>query len=245
MRKDRKKKAKEKIYVALDKMKPGEALDLARWLTPYVGGFKVGPGLALSGGRDFLIKIKACGKLFLDFKFFDIPSSMYGSIWETFLIGADLVTCHAGAGGDSLRLLSGLEKKCRAFSGKSEFRILAVTILTSFDKQNLVPYQRVFSLYPQVESLAGLAIRSGITGLVCSVEEAKLLKKRYPGSWIITPGIRMPDRLEVHDQKRVSTPAGAMKAGADGIVVGRAITQSKDPEAVCVKILDQLLSVSL
>ena len=178
---------KAPIYIALDLESGESALSLARLTAPYVEGFKVGPGLYFKAGPSLVSKLKAYGKVFLDFKFFDIPSTMLLAVERAFDGGADMVTVHAQAGVKSLALLAGLEARLRA--GR-DFRILAVTVLTSFLREDLPPLARGHSVFSQVESLADMVIKSGLSGLVCAGSEAGHLRKRHPGAYLLVPGIR-------------------------------------------------------
>ena len=225
------------LYVALDIDGEEQALSLAHQVAPYVEGFKIGPRLLLRSGRSFISKMKVYGKVFLDFKFFDIPSSVRASVQTAWEQGADLVTVHAQVGEDSLKELADLEYRLKM---KRDFRVLAVTVLTSFSQSRLPSFLKPVSIFSQVESLSDLVIRSGLSSLVCSGSEVRHLRQRHKKAYLLTPGIRLKTSQFVDDQKRVWTPAQVLKAGASAFVMGRPIYNSKDPARVCSHLLDSL-----
>ncbi len=223
------------LYVALDVDSEEKALYLARQVSAYVEGFKVGPRLFFKTDKSFLLKLKTYGKVFLDFKFFDIPSAMEGAVMSAFNIGADMVTVHASAGLKALKNLAVLEKKINA-SRNTSFRILAVTVLTSFSQKSLPYFAKPFSILSQVESLSDLVIKSGLRGMVCSGAEVASIKKRHPEAYLLVPGVRFQTG-ESNDQKRVFTPKDVLKNGACAFVMGRPIYQAHNPVDVCKKLL--------
>ena len=225
------------LYVALDIDTEAQALALARKVAPYVEGFKIGPRLFFKSGKSFISKMKVHGKVFLDFKFFDIPSSVRAAVQAAWEIGVDLVTVHAQVGEESLRELADLEYNLRA---KRDFRILAVTVLTSFSQSRLPPFSKAVSLFSQVESLSDLTIRSGLSSLVCAGSEVGHLRKRHKRTYLLTPGIRLESSGPADDQRRVWTAAAVLKAGASAFVMGRPIYASEDPVGVCVRLQNSL-----
>ena len=224
------------VYVALDLDTEEQALLIAKEIAPYVEGFKVGPRLCLRNGASFLSKLKSYGKVFLDCKFFDIPSTMLSSVQTAFDLGVDMLTVHALAGEESLKKLAKLENDLRI---ERDFRILAVTVLTSFAQRSLPPMMQPQSLYSHVESLSNIVMKSGLTGLVCSGGELISLRKRYSKAYLLTPGIRFASS-PTQDQKRVFTPQKAIQDGASALVIGRPIYQSKDPVGVCARLQKEL-----
>ena len=232
------------VYVALDIDSEEQALVLAKQTASYVMGFKIGPRLILKSSSTFIEKLKALDKkVFLDCKFFDIPNTMLASVQAAFDRGVDLVTIHAQAGESALRQLSQLERQLKI---KRDFRILAVTVLTSFSQRELPASTRCFSISRQVEWLADMVIRSGLSGLVCSGHEARFLRNRYPHSYLVTPGIRFSDCVQTDssDQNRIMTPVQALKAGVSAMVIGRPIYESSHPEQVCSELQKSLQAVS-
>ena len=226
------------LYVALDLGEEAKALSVAKATAPYVEGFKIGPGLYFKNGPSLIEKLKFYGcKVFLDFKFFDIPSTMLFSVNSAFNMGVDMLTVHALAGEESLKRLAKLEAQLRK---KKEVRILAVTVLTSFSQDSLPPPLRAEPLLSCVESLSDLALRSGLKGLVCAGHEVDLIRKKHPKAYLLTPGIRLSKKLEKGDQKRVFTPEEAIESGADALVIGRPIYESADPAGVCARLQNVL-----
>ncbi len=217
---------KSPLWVALDLDDANKALDLAKSISPFVGGFKIGPRLCLRYGAEFIQKISQWGPVFIDQKYFDIPHTMLQSVQSSFDVGATFVTVHALAGTKALSQLAQLEKK---LSEERPFKILVVTVLTSFNEKNSLPLvPETLSIEQQVHSLVRLAVGCGLSGLVCSPLEVKFLRKRYPQLFIVTPGIRLPEN-DLHDQQRVMTPQNAIQDGADALVVGRPIVEAQDP----------------
>jgi orotidine-5'-phosphate decarboxylase len=178
----------------------------------------------------------ALGPVFVDNKYLDIPSTMEGAIRATFDSGATLATVHCWAGGEALSQLAKLEAECNR---KRPFKILAVTILTSFSSETLPSGLVEQPIDKHVEGLATLALRSGITGLVCSPQEVARLRSLSKEAFLVTPGVRLPTD-DKGDQKRVETPAEAMRLGASALVIGRPIIEAKDPVAAAENILASL-----
>lgn len=226
------------LYVALDLDEEAKALSVAKATAPYVEGFKIGPRLYFKTGPSLIEKLKSyqC-KVFLDFKFFDIPSTMLFSVKSVFNMGVDMLTVHAMAGEESLKRLAEWEAELRK---KKDVRILAVTILTSFSQDTLPPPLQAKPLLSSVESLSDLAFKSGLKGLVCAGHEVALIRKKYPEAYLLTPGIRLSNQEGKADQKRVFTPQQAIESGADALVMGRPIYESADPAGVCARLQNVL-----
>ena len=218
------------LIVALDVDSDTQALHLAEELQEFAGAFKIGPRLALRYGQSFCQKIAAYAPLFLDCKFFDIPSTMEAAVQASFYSGASLVTVHALSGAEALSRLAVLEKK---LNEQRPFRILCVTILTSWDGKSFPVNFKIQSVAQHVQELASLVKSAGLTGLVCSAEELDLLSNQ--GLYLVTPGIRL-DTDDKNEQKRTRSPYEALKAGASGLVVGRPIVLAKDPRAAAMEI---------
>lgn len=214
---------KNPIIAALDVDDLGQALRLADELADVVGGFKVGPRLCLRYGQDLIKEVAARGPVFVDNKHFDIPSTMEAAVRASFEAGASLVTVHALSGREALLKMAALEKE---LSQIRAFKILAVTILTSWDQNSIPGNFKQQSISKHVTELADLVLSSGMTGLVCSPQELELLQNK--GLYLVTPGIRF-NMDQLGDQKRVMGPYEAIKAGASALVVGRPIIESKKP----------------
>ncbi|MEZ0390601.1 MAG: orotidine-5'-phosphate decarboxylase [Pseudobdellovibrionaceae bacterium] len=211
------------LCLPLDVDHEEKALKLVEQLGGVVGGFKLGPRLIYQGGRELVQKIAKVAPVFVDCKFFDIPSTMEAAVRTSFEAGASLVTVHAMAGEEALRLMADLEAE---LSKKRPFRILAVTILTSWKESSMPSIFRQQPIREHVRELAELVKRSGLRSVVCSAEEIEILKDL--DLYLVTPGIRFPHE-EKGDQKRVMGPQEAISLGSSVLVVGRPIFESQDP----------------
>ncbi len=225
---------KTPLIIALDVDTLESAFSLANDLAEVAGGFKVGPRLCLRYGTDFIQELARFAPVFMDNKHFDIPSTMEAAVRASFEAGASLVTVHALAGKEALSLMGKIEYELNKIR---PFRILAVTILTSWDEKSLFPSLKPQPIGTHVRDLAQLVNDCGVSGLVCSAHELSLLEdiKLYK----VTPGIRFATE-EVQDQKRVMGPKEALQAGASALVVGRPIVEAQDPRAAA---LDYSLAV--
>jgi len=211
------------IIAALDVDSREHALKLADELCDVVGGFKVGPRLCFRYGQELIKEIAIRGPVFVDNKYFDIPSTMEAAVRASFEAGAALVTVHALSGKEALSKMAAVEKE---LSQIRPFKILAVTILTSWDESSMPTNLKQQPVAQHVTELADQVLASGMTGLVCSPHELDLLQNK--GLYLVTPGIRF-SMDSLGDQKRVMSPMEAMKAGASALVVGRPIIESKNP----------------
>lgn len=213
------------IFVAVDVDTDAQAIELVQQTRAFVGGFKVGPRLCVRYGQPLLKELARHGQVFVDNKYFDIPSVMEASVRATFEMGASFCTVHAQAGAEALTLLAKLEEElCKV----RPFRVLAVTILTSFKQETLAPMVRSIPIAEQTMTLAKLALDCGLTGLVCSPEEVESLRKAFPQAYLVTPGVRLSTD-EKGDQKRVADPLTALQRGSSALVVGRPIYASLEP----------------
>lgn len=216
------------LLVALDLPSGDVAEDLARALAPHVGGFKVGLGLMMSEGPEAVSRIAGLGlPVFADAKLHDIPDTVRAAARALSAHGARWVTAHASGG------VAMLEAAVEGLSERAG--LLAVTVLTSLGPDDVeYPGEPVPS---RVRRLAALASSSGAEGVICAVGEVGTVKEVSEDLLAVTPGIRV-DPASRDDQKRVGTPEEAMAAGADLIVVGRAITSAPDPVASAVEIAE-------
>lgn len=210
---------------------------------------KVGLELFLSAGPSILAELRQLGyRVFLDLKLHDIPNTVASAIRSIAPLGPSLLTLHAAGGPSMLRAAADAIADCNAHSDPSRHtRLLAVTVLTSMQPSDLaaigIPAQaRDQALEPvqqQVERLARLAAASGISGLVCSPQEAPMLRALLPESYLVTPGIR-PAGSALGDQHRITTPSAAIAGGATQLVIGRPITAAPDPGAAYLAILQEI-----
>ncbi|KHD87125.1 MAG: orotidine 5'-phosphate decarboxylase [Bdellovibrio sp. ArHS] len=210
------------IILALDVDTRDRALKIADELSDIVGGFKLGPRLCLRYGMDFVKEMAQRGPIFLDNKHFDIPSTMEAAVRASFEAGASLVTVHALSGAEALRKMAEVEKELQA---QRPFKILAVTILTSWDQSSLPRNMKEQPISQHVTDLVDLVGASGLQGVVCSPHELDLLQNR--DLYLVTPGIRF-SMQDSGDQKRIMGPKEALRSGASALVVGRPILEAKN-----------------
>jgi orotidine-5'-phosphate decarboxylase len=225
----------DKLIVALDFPDSVQAFALVDRLEGRCRWFKVGLELYLAAGNSVVETLKRRDfSVFLDLKLHDIPNTVAGAVRSVAGLGADLLTIHA-SGGPAM-----LAAAAETAAGLSVApRLLAVTVLTSMDAAQLMATGISASPAEQALRLAKVAHASGIHGLVCSPEEASQMRLALPDSMLVTPGIR-PAGVAVGDQKRIATPAAALAAGADYLVVGRPITQAEDPLLAATSILSEI-----
>lgn len=219
----------EKIAIVLDVSSREDALRLVKDLHDLAGMFKVGSQLYMAAGTAIIREIiDIGGKVFLDLKFHDIPNTVTRAAIEAAKLGVSMMTIHASGGRAMMESVS--REVCEKF-GSQKPLIVAVTVLTSLDAQGLTEIGIKDPLREHALRLALLAQECGIDGVVCSPHEIELIRKAVKtGFKIVVPGIRMAGQ-SLNDQHRAATPRDALSAGADYIVVGRAVTASKDPRA--------------
>ena len=219
------------LFAALDLDTEKQALSFVKNTKKYIQAYKIGPRLFLHSGKQLIDRIKQLSpeaQIFLDFKFYDIPSSTAEAVYSAFHIGADYVTVHASVGKESLSQLYDLE--CR-LSKEGKFKILFVTVLSSVPSSSKTKNSTL--------NLAETVYQTGLRGLVCSPWEARLLRDKYPSAFLLTPGIRMEGDSK-GDQKRVMTPRQALQAGSSAIVMGRSLITKPNPEKVLEELAKQL-----
>jgi orotidine-5'-phosphate decarboxylase len=226
---------KARLAVALDYPDAFEAMKLVDSLGQTCQWFKVGMELYYAAGNDIVRQLRDRGfDVFLDLKLHDIPNTVAGAVRSATKAGASLLTIHA-SGGSAM-----MTAAAEAAKAPGSPRILAVTVLTSMDAAQLAGTGITVSPAEQVLRLATLATQSGIDGFVCSAEEVTAMRTATgPDSLLVIPGIR-PAGVAIGDQKRIATPAQAIAQGASMLVVGRPITQAKDPAAAAEDILDEI-----
>jgi orotidine-5'-phosphate decarboxylase len=222
------------LIVALDVPNAAAARTLVDRLAGTVGMFKVGSQLFTSAGPDFVRELVARKeKVFLDLKFHDIPNTVSQAVGEAARLGVSLVDVHA-LGGKAM-----LEAGVSALPAMGA-RLLAITILTSHDEGTLGEIGVGGTVPGTVGSLARLARAAGVDGVVASPHEVSLIRETCgPDFLIVTPGIR-PLGAKMGDQARAATPAAALAAGADYLVVGRPITEAPDPVAAAAAIVREM-----
>jgi orotidine-5'-phosphate decarboxylase len=228
---------KNPLIFALDVDSEDEAFKRLKPIIDLVGGVKIGPRLGYKCGASFVSKIAEQTSVFIDNKYFDISSTMLAAVKASFDAGATLVTVHAMAGSEALKNLVQLEIELNRIR---PFKILAVTILTSWDKSTIPQNFHSWSIENHVKSLAQQAYQAGLRGLVCSGHELELIPQN--DFFKVVPGIRLSSdekpETRHEDQKRIMTPKQAIKAGAQALVVGRPILESSNPRETVLEILE-------
>lgn len=235
--------AKDKLIFALDVESLKEAEDWVLRLRDYVGIFKVGKELFTKCGPEIVEKILRCGsKVFLDLKFHDIPTTVAKAGIQAAKMGVSIFNVHALGGREMMkRVVEDVVNTCEK-EKISHPLIVAVTILTSLNNEQLKELGIIKPVVDEVTVLARLAKDSGLDGVVCSPREISIIKNECGRNFkVITPGIRgknsPPD-----DQKRTATASEAVLLGSDFIVVGRPIRNAPDPAMAARKILEEMKS---
>jgi orotidine-5'-phosphate decarboxylase len=226
------------IIAALDVPSAEAALNLAEKIAPAVGAFKIGSELFTAAGPDIVRKIRANGNgVFLDLKFHDIPNTVAKAVAAAVRLDVQMLTVHAGGGPAMLRAAEAAAQETARTLGQSPPLVLAVTVLTSMDSNELSAIGVAANVGHQVERLARIAIEAGLRGLVCSPLEIADLRETVSAEiQLITPGIRTGAETS-DDQRRTLTPLEALDAGANWLVIGRPIYASRDPLAAAEGIL--------
>jgi orotidine-5'-phosphate decarboxylase len=226
--------AREKLIVALDFATPREAAALVTGLGDTAGFYKIGLELAYGGGLPLAQDLIRDGKqVFLDLKLHDIPATVSRACAQVAGSGASFLTIHA---------YPQTMKAAKLAAEGSSLRLLGVTVLTSCDDRDLADAGYAYGVQDLVARRAAQALDAGIDGLILSAEEARTIRASLGRKMIlVTPGIR-PEGTAAADQKRATTPAAAIAAGADYLVVGRPITQAKNPREAAEAIVAEIAS---
>jgi len=228
--------ARDRLIVALDVPSAAEAQRIVAALGESVSSYKVGKQLFTAAGPSVVRDLTGAGrKVFLDLKYHDIPSTVAAAVRAASELEVSMLTVHASGGSKMLK--AAMEA---AGAAKHPPLGLAVTVLTSFEDADLKEIGVAAQTLEQALRLASLAQRAGCGGVVASAQEAKAIRQELgAGFAIVTPGVRAAGGTK-NDQARVATPAEAIAAGADYIVVGRPITGAKDPSAAARAILEEI-----
>lgn len=224
------------LILALDCENKSKALEIISSLKHDLKWVKIGLQMFTAYGKDFVQEIKSNGyNVFLDLKLHDIPNTVAKAIDSLSDLSIDLLTIHASGGAEMC------EYAVRARNDTNpKLKLLAVTVLTSINQEQLNQLNIKESVQKQVVDLAKLSTQSGIDGVVSSPLELEMLRSNLdPATLIVTPGIR-PLESDQNEQKRVMTPAEASKKGADFIVVGRPILNSPEPIKTVKQILQSI-----
>ena len=223
---------KNPLIIALDLDSAAAAREVVRRLGSSIGFYKVGLELYAAAGMEFARDLIAEGhQVFLDLKLFDISETVKRATAQVAKAGVRFLTVHSS----SQVMRAAVEGK--AGTG---LEILAVTVLTSFDESDLTDMGYSCDVPALVERRVRNACAAGVNGIVCSpLEVARVRSLAGPAMTLVAPGVRSPG-ASTGDQKRVATPAEAIRAGADYLVVGREVTRAADPKAAVERILDDL-----
>ncbi len=214
-----------KIIVALDYSEGDQALALAKRLDPALCRLKVGKELFTAAGPDLVKSLVDAGfGVFLDLKFHDIPNTVASAVKAAARLGVWMVNVHASGGG---KMMAAAREALEGAANRP--KLIAVTVLTSMSRGDLAEIGLDVEPRQQVRRLAKLTQDAGLDGVVCSAQEAAMLKGELGRDFLlVTPGIRPAD-ASTDDQSRIMTPAAAIAAGSDYLVIGRPITKAADP----------------
>ncbi len=229
------------ILVALDVATAEAALELARTLSPVVGGFKIGSELFTAAGPEIVRSIRRHGNtVFLDLKFHDIPNTVAKAVAAATRLEIQMLTVHTLGGVEMMRAAENSAQMTAWTTKRPVPLVLGVTVLTSMNSDTLAQVGCEANVAHQVERLAGLAVSAGLRGLVCSPLEIAGLRQVLPDSvQLVTPGIRTGTE-KTDDQKRTLTAKEAIDAGANWLVIGRPIYTADNPRAAAESILNSL-----
>lgn len=227
----------DRVFVALDTPDMDGALSLAGSLAGVVGGIKLGKAFFTANGPQGVRRAAAAGlPVFLDLKFHDIPNTVADAVGAALALAPVMLTVHASGGAAMMAAAAGAAGK----AGANRPLVLGVTVLTSLGADDLAASGLAGPVSDQVMRLARLAQASGLDGVVCSAGEAAALRAACgAGFKLVVPGIR-PAGAAAGDQKRTATPAEAIAAGADYLVIGRPITGAGDAARAARAIIDEI-----
>ena len=216
------------VIVALDFDKQADALNLVSHLDPTLCRLKVGKEMFTHFGPQFVQELQQRRfEVFLDLKFHDIPNTVAKAVKAAADLGVWMVNVHASGGS---KMMSAARESLVTY-GTEKPHLIAVTVLTSMEQSDLTELGISLTPAQQVLKLAALTQQAGLDGVVCSAQEATLLKQQFGKDFmLVTPGIR-PTSSSQDDQKRVMTPSQALAVGVDYMVIGRPITKAADPLA--------------
>lgn len=237
------KHAKDYIVFPLDVPSLKEAKQFVKLLSEHVGMFKVGLELFIKYGPEVINVIKSLGsaRIFLDLKLHDIPETVSRAMESIADLGVDFATVHCGEN-------KGMLEAAVAGSG-GKVGVVGVTVLTSISGEDIdaAGFRPEFSsdISLLVMNRARMAMEAGCMGVVCSGLEVKMIKENFGKNFVaLTPGIRPDwDVLIKDDQQRITTPAAAIKNGADYLVIGRPIRDAKDPQEAVIRIAKEIKTV--
>lgn len=224
------------VIIPLDYPSQAEALEFASRLSPDLCRVKVGKELFTRAGPALVEELHRRGfEVFLDLKFHDIPNTVAGALRAAAELGVWMVNVHAGGG---RRMMEAAVEALDGYARKP--LLIGVTVLTSLSDEDLAELGYTETVAERVSRLAALAQDCGLDGVVCSAQEAPRLRSECgAGFCLVTPGIRLAGD-DTGDQRRVLTPADAVAAGADHLVIGRSITGANDPLAALERVREEI-----
>ncbi|MDQ3906870.1 MAG: orotidine-5'-phosphate decarboxylase [Acidobacteriota bacterium] len=232
----------DKLIVALDVETAAKARELVAALRDHAGMFKIGSQLFTAAGPEFVREIVGGGgRVFLDLKFHDIPNTVGAAAREAVRLGVSIFNVHAFGGREMMRRAAEAAAETAEREGLARPSVIAVTVLTSFDAAALGDLGIGFTPEAQATLLARLASTCGLDGVVASAHEIKQVRSvvNREGFLVVTPGVRQR-AVANDDQKRVMSPAEAVRAGADYVVMGRAIINAPDPAQAAREVCDEM-----
>lgn len=229
----------DRLFVALDTTDADAAVRLAKSLKGVAGGVKLGKEFFTAHGPSGVARVATEGlPLFLDLKFHDIPNTVAGAIKAALALKPFMLNVHASGGAAMMRAAA----QAASEPGVVRPLVIAVTVLTSLDEDDLRAVGMRPPVVEQAVRLAKLAQGSGLDGVVCSAKEAMAIRGACGRAFrLVVPGIR-PAWADAADQKRIVTPREAIALGADYLVVGRPITEARDPVAAAKRIVAEIAS---
>ncbi len=211
------------IYLALDFPRLDTALEVAKKAAAHIGGLKLGMEFFYAHGHHGVLEMHKLGlPIFLDLKLHDIPNTVAGAMQAIHVLEPAIVTVHAGGG-------RAMMEDAKAAAGEN-CKVVAVTLLTSLDEDDMAATGISGTPSDQVMRLAELARDAGLDGIVCSGHEVAAVKAMWRDGFLVVPGLRPAD-AKLGDQKRAVTPRQARDAGASVLVIGRPIARAEDPAA--------------
>ncbi|WP_295259343.1 orotidine-5'-phosphate decarboxylase [Veillonella sp.] len=237
--------ADDRLIVALDVSTMDAMKEIVTSLGDAVSFYKVGMELFYAEGEQTVRYLQEQNKqVFLDLKLHDIPNTVAHGVSSLTRLGANLITMHGQGGPVMMKAAVQAARETAEQLGVERAKLLAITVLTSFDDEAWTSTGGQLPISDQVIRLAKLAKECGMDGVVCSALEAKMIREACGDDFlIVTPGIR-PSFAATNDQKRIATPASALQDGASRLVIGRPITQAENPREAVRLIIEEMENVS-
>ncbi len=239
--------AKQKVCLPLDGLHSLEDVSARiQELSPMVGMFKIGKELFTRFGPEVVKLVQKYGaNMFLDLKYHDIPNTVKGAANAAAQLGVYMFNVHASGGLEMMQAAMQGAREGAAESGNPVPKVIAVTVLTSLNQENLTQHGITGTVENNVLRLAQLARQAGLDGIVCSAADVAAIKPHLPDDFMfITPGVKGPRTPAGSDQKRVATPGNAVKDGSSILVIGRAITAAEDKVQAAKEVLQDIVNTT-